>query len=203
MTEEIKDSKPNRNIHTSYVGTFKVDSFSIDENGVASAVLETRTGEKVVKGYNDNAKTLEDAAKSDGEIIVRGVLLGGSKNPHMGVYATGPERITGVVNKVRDNFSSCEEDGRQPYLNAWVGVERGGHRIFRAVVAFGNDALALKDMKEGDRLNAPGRAVHEKREVNGEEKWVEMYRITGVGTFEPADELVVEADDPPPPSPSP
>ena len=199
MTEHTRDGKPNKNIHTSYEGTFKPGSFSIDGNGVASAVLETRGGEKTVKGYNDNAKTLEDAVKAGGEIILRGTLLGGSTNPHMGVYATGPERIIGVVNKVRDNFASHRDEGKRPYINAWVGVERGDHRIFRAVVAYGDDALALKDMKEGDRLDAPARAVHEKREVNGKERWVEMYRVTGIGTFEPAAERVVEDEGPPSP----
>jgi len=199
MAEDKQDKKStNKNIHTSYVGTFKADSFAVDEKGVASATLETPGGDKVVKGYNDNAKTLEDAVKAGGEMIVRGTLLGGNKNPHMGIYATGPEQIAGVVSKVRDNFDSFEADGKQPYVNAWVGVERGDNKIFRAVAAYGDDALALKGVKEGDRLDVPARTTHEKREVKGEEKWVEMYRVTGAGTFEPAPEKAADEETPAP-----
>lgn len=181
----------NNNIHTSYVGTFKEGSFKV-EDGVASAVLETAGGEKTIKGYKDNAKTLEDAVNAGGEIIVRGTLLGGGKNPHMGIYATGPEQIAGVVSKVRDNFDSFEADGKTPYVNAWVGVERGDAKIFRAVVAYGDDALALKGIEEGGRIDVPARTTHEQRGAEGEKKWVEMYRVTGAGTVEPAPEKEAE-----------
>lgn len=197
MPEEKKNS--NRNLHTSYVGTFKADSFKVDEKGVASAILETPGGEKPVKGYNDNAKTLEDAVKAGGEQIVRGTLLGGGKNPHLGIYATGPEQIAGVVSNVRDNFASYEKDGKQPYINAFVGIERGENKIFRPVTAYGDDALALKGIKEGDRLDVPARVTHEAREKDGDKKWGEVYRVTGAGTFEPAAEKAKEADETPAP----
>ena len=185
MTEDGRGGKP-KIIHTSHVGTFRTDSFSVDEKGVASAILETRGGEKLVKGYNDHARTLEDAVRAGGETIVRGALLGGSRNPHMGIYGTGPERVAGVVGRIRHNFDSYARDGKQPYLSAWVGVERGDARIFRAVAAFGDEALALKGIAEGDRLAVPARATLEKREVNGAEKWVQTYRVAGIGSFEPA-----------------
>ena len=205
MADDKKDKKSkNKNIHTSYVGTFKADSYKVDDKGVASATFVTAgaegaTSEKAVKGYNDNAKTLKDAVEAGGEQIIRGTLLGGGKNPHMGIYATGPEQIAGVVSKLRDNFDSYEKDGKQPYVNAWVGVERGESKIFRAVAAFGDDALALKGIAEGDRMDVPARATHEKRTVDGADKWVEMYRVAGAGTFAPVAEKSKEADETPAP----
>lgn len=205
MADDKKDKKSkNKNIHTSYVGTFKADSFKVDDKGVASATFVTAgpdgaTSEKAVKGYNDNAKTLEDAVNAGGEQIIRGTLLGGGKNPHMGIYATGPEQIVGVATKVRHNFDSYEKDGKQPYVNAWVGVERGDSKIFRAVAAFGDDALALKGIEEGAKIDVPGRATHEKRDIKGEEKWVEMYRVAGAGKFEPAAEKSKDAEETPAP----
>lgn len=202
MADEKKAKKSgNKNIHTSYVGTFKADSYAVDDKGVASAVLETAGGEKTIKGYNDNAKTLEDAVKAGGETIVRGTLLAqGGDKAHMGVYATGPEQITGLVSKVRDNFDTFEKDGKQPYVNAWVGVERGDAKIFRAVAAYGDDALALKGIAEGNRLDVPARGTHEKRTVGGEDKWVEMYRVTGAGSFEVVAEKAAENEETPTPS---
>ena len=185
MAEDGKGDK-SKIIHTSYVGTFRADSFSVDEKGVASAILDTRGGEKLVKGYNDHAGTLEDAVRAGGETIVRGALLGGAVNPHLGIYGTGPERVAGVVGRIRHNFDTYSRDCKQPYLSAWVGVERGGTRIFRAVTAFGDEALALKGMAEGDRLAVPARATLDRREVNGAEKWVQTFRVTGIGSFEPA-----------------
>jgi hypothetical protein len=197
MADEKKTN--SKNIHTSYVGTFKADSFEVGENGVATAVLETpgadgAVSEKVIKGYNDNAKTLEDAVKAGGEVIVRGTLLGGGKNPHMGIYATGPEQIAGVVaGKVRSNLDSYEAEGKQPYVNAFVLVERGEHKIGTPVTAFGDDALALAGIEEGGRIEVPARATQEKR---GDD-WTSIYRVTGAGTVEPAPEK--EADETPAP----
>jgi hypothetical protein len=190
----------NTNIHTSYVGTFKADSYAVDDKGVASATLvipgqDGKTTEKAVKGYNDNVKTLDDAVKAGGEMIIRGTLLGGNKSPHMAIYATGPENLVGKVSKVQDNFETFEKDGKQPYANLWVGLERGEATIFRAVVAYGDDALALKGVAEGDRLEVPARGTHEQRK----EKWVNLYRVTGAGTFEPAAEKSKEADETPAP----
>lgn len=185
MAEDGRGGKP-KIIHTSYVGTFRADSFSIDEKGVASAILETRGGEKLVKGYNDHAGTLEDAVGAGGETIVRGALLGGARNPHLGIYGTGPERVAGVVGRISHNFDSYARDGKQPYFSAWVGVERGDARIFRAVSAFGDEALALKGVAEGDRLAVPARPTFEKRMVNGAENWVQTFRVVGIGSFEPA-----------------
>lgn len=191
MADENKDTGgKNRNIHTSYVGTFDADSFAVDDKGVASATLKTAGGDdKVVKGYNDNAKTLEDAVKAGGEQIVRGTMLGGGKNPHMGIYATGPEQIAGVAKKIRHNFDTYEAEGKQPYVNAFVGVERGENgdtKIHRPVTAFGDDALSLKGIEEGDRLSVPARVTHEQRDGKDGKQWQEIYRVTGEGSFEKA-----------------
>lgn len=177
------EQKKNKNIHTSYVGSFKEGSFEKIDDKSATAIFVTAGGqEKVVKGYNDNVATLEAAVAEKGEIIIRGTMLGGKANSHMGIYAVGPERIAGVVSKARDNFETYEKDGKQAYANLWVGVERGEKKIFRAVTAYGDDALALKGVEEGSRIETDARVTHEKR---GEE-WQEVYVVTGNASFEAA-----------------
>jgi len=193
MADEKKSA--SKNIHTSYVGTFKADSVETAENGTVTAVLETPGGDKVVKGYKDNAKTLTDAVEAGGEVIVRGTLLGGAgANKHMGIYATGPEQISGVIaGKVRSNLDTYEEDGKQPYINAFVLVERGEHKIGTPVTAYGDDALALAGLEEGGRIDVPARPTQEQRG----DKWQSIFRVTGAGTVEPAP--AKEADETPAP----
>lgn len=191
---EKTESKKKPNIHTSYVGAFKPDSFKI-EDGVASATFIAAGGnEYAVKGYNAHAKTLEEAVKAGGEdVIIRGSILGAGNTKHMAMYGTGPELVTGKVSNVRDNFDSYEKDGKQPYVNMFVLMERGEHKIGRPLVAYGDEALALKGVSAGDTIEAPARQTHESREVTNKEtgekenSWSEVMRVTGAGTFKPAE----------------
>lgn len=184
--DQKKSDRPN--IHTSYVGEFKADSLKI-EGGVASATFVDKGGaERVVKGYNDNAKLLEEAVAAGGEQIIRGSLLGGNKNPHMGIYGVGPDQVCGVVSHVRDNFDSFEKDGKQPYIDMFVKFERGEHTIGRPIKAYGDDALALEGLKDGDTIDVPARPTQEQRGKGDEKTWQSVMRITGPGTFERAAE---------------
>ena len=209
----MADEKKNKNkpIFTSYVGTFKADSFSVDENGVASAVLETPGGDKVVKGHKtsnkDHAETLKNAVDTGGEQIIRGALLPGGKDGHyLAINSVGPEQIAGVVNNVqKSNFEPGSE--KMAYVNAFVQVEKGEHKIGQPIKAFGDDAMALKDLKDGDRLEVPARFTHdlqtdkdgnEMTDADGKKQWNDFYLVTGPGKFEPGADKTAEADAPSP-----
>lgn len=190
-----EDKKKTKNIHTSYVGTFKADSLKT-EDGVVSAILvvagkDGATVEKAIKGYNAHAQTLTDAVAAGGEMIVRGTLLASGK--HLAIYGTGAEQIAGVVSNVRSNLDTYEAAGKVPYVNAFVLVERGEHKIGAPITAYGDDALALKGMEKGDRIDMPARQTQEQQG----DKWVAVYRCEGAATFEKAP--VKEADETPAP----
>ena len=194
----MADEKQDKTIFTSYVGTFKADSFSVDDNGVASAVLETaRSGEKVVKGYKDRVEILKNAVAAGGEQIINGSLLGGGANPHLSITRTGPEQITGAVSKVRDSFDT---EGKQPFVRAFMRIEVGDDKkVGKEVKAFGDDALALKGLKDGDRLSVPARQTQDKvTDKDGNEKWESIYLVTGPGKIEPGVEKAADAEAPTP-----
>lgn len=204
MAEKTEKTEKRKNIHTSYVGEFKADSLEVKDN-VASATFVSAGGADVqVKGYNSHSQTLQDAVAAGGEQIIRGSLLGGKDNQHMGIYGTGPEQISGVVSNMKNNFDSYEKDGKQPFVNMFVLVERGEHKIGTPVVAFGDDALALQGMAEGDKMTAPARQTHESRTVTDKEsgkeatKWTPIYRTEGPGTFEAAPKKEKEDSSPEP-----
>ena len=193
------------NIHTSYVGTFKADSLSV-QDGVASATLVSASETELsVKGYNAHAETLQNAYAAGGEVILRGSILNGKDNKHLAVYGVGPEMVTGKVSNVRDNFGTYEAEGKMPYMNLFVQKDLpNGSKIGVPVVAYGDDALSLKGIKEGDILEAPGRQTHEQRNLKNketgepEEKWVSIYRVAGPGRFGPNPEAKKEAEAPEP-----
>ena len=186
--------KKNDNlIYTSSVGKFKADSYKESTDGkgktVASAILIlTGTGkEKVVKGHNDNVRVLNDAVKAGGEIIVWGVILGGKENTYLAIHGTGPKQLIGIVSNVRHNFDSYEKNGKNAFVDAFVVAEAGDKKFGTPFKAFGNDALALKGVRNGDRINVPARQSNEERKPqDGDSKWVGIYLTVGAGTFTPA-----------------
>lgn len=194
------DDKKKPNIHSSYKGEFKADSLAV-KDGVASATFASASGQDIqVKGYNANVKTLEDAVAAGGEQIIRGTLLGGKDNKHVGIYGIGPEQISGAVANVRHNFDSYEKDGKLPFVSMFVMVERGEHKIGRPVSAFGDNALTFKGVAVGDKMSAPARQTHESRNVADKDsdekskKWVSTFSVEGPGTFEAAPAKNKEAD---------
>lgn len=196
------ESKQNgRDIHTSYKGTFKEGTLMI-EGSVASAMITVGDGknavEKLVKGYNDHVETLKNAAKeAAGETtILRGKLLGGKDNLHLAVYGTGPEHITGVVKNPKDNFDTCEKDKKSPWMDLYVGVEKGEHSMWRSVAFHGDEALALKGkVSEGDRIELDARPSQKKV---GDE-WRPIYVPEGPVKIHPAADADKKVDDSPEP----
>ena len=145
----------NNNITTSYYGTFEPDSFSTNEAGVASAILQCprQYGEMidkhVVKGYNDHAETLKKAYDEAGDkpVILEGTLLGGQVNPHMGVFRIGPQNIKGTVESVK--------------IVATVVQEFESGKTYTSEATFrGDDVDAVRNIQEGDQITFPGRKSH-------------------------------------------
>ena len=193
MTNEAQaPAKANRkNIHTSYAGTFKPGSLSV-ENGVASAILVAAGNAAVelpVNGYKDNCKTLCDAVEAGGEVILRGTVLGsfGKGTKHLAVYGVGAEDVTGKVTNVRQNLDTCAETGKVPYVNAFVVREINGKRVAMGLQAYGDVALSLKGIASGDTISIPARQTHEQRQApakdGGEAKtrWESVLLATGPG----------------------
>ena len=193
----MSENRKTKNIFTSYVGTFEPDSLSVNENGTVSAVLNTGGGERQVKGYgSNNAEKLKQAYAKGGETILSGNLMArNSENAHLSVTALGPRQVRGVATRVSTNFDTFEEQGKKPYVNAWVAVEEGGGKVsWNGLSVYGDNALALRGMKAGDTVDVPARRTHKKKTVKGEEKWDSYYLATGEGFFEPSPENRVEAE---------
>lgn len=188
--DEKKEPK-GRDIHTSYKGTFKADSLDVEDK-VASAIITTHDGKDIsVKGYNDHIDTLKQAVEAGGEIILRGKLLGSADKLHLAIYGTGPEHVTGVVKNPRDNFDSYEKDGKQPFVDLFVGVEKEDNTIWRSMTFFGDDALALKGkVTEGDRVELDVRPSQRKVGDN----WKPVYVPEGPVTVHPQAEAEANAE---------
>ena len=147
----------NNNITTSYYGTFKPDSFSTNETGVTTAILQSTRqdgetiDEHVVKGYNDNAEKLRNAYEEAGSkpVILGGTLLGGRVNPHMGVHRFGPEVIKGTVKSMKIVASVVQE------------FESG--KTYTSETTFrGDDIDSARNIQEGDQITFPARRTQTK-----------------------------------------
>ena len=182
----------------SYVGSFKPDSFSIN-GGIASAILVIRGNngpvEKTIKGYNKYCKILQDAFKHSGtdNVVLNGVLPRGYKNPYLAFHSAGAHLKTGIVSHISNNFKTCEENGKTPWLNAIFKDElESGKTYYRVFNAFGDDALSLKDLKDGDRLQVPARATINKDtdRKSGKKEWRSELTAYGAGIIVAAEKTV-------------
>lgn len=157
---DTEGKKKRDDIWGSVEGVVQKDSLVKDDKGVAAVVLGNNGASLKIKGYGEKFSAMVEAAADSGQpVIFRGHILGSGKNNsvHLSIKTEGPAELKGEISHVRRSG-----EGKQPYVNFFLLNEvtsKDGKewKIGTGVSVYGDEAVKLDALKDGDRVSLQGR----------------------------------------------
>lgn len=153
MTVETID-QVGTGVWISVEGVVRRDSVVRDADGVTAVLVMQDEQEARIRGEGDGFAALIEAAADKGKTVMfHGHRLGAAwAAPGVSVRLEGPIVLTGVISQIRR-----AGPGKPPHVGFWMIREIpvcGGTsmRIGTGVHIMGAEAVALPDLREGDRV---------------------------------------------------
>lgn len=154
------DETPRKEVWGSAQGVIKKGSLVRDAEGISAIIIGEHEDELRITGSEDRFSAIIEAAAERGEpVILQGHLLGSRANgtAHLAVRIGGPIELTGVISDVRRS-----REGGPPHVGFWLmreisSAEGKTHFIGTGVNVYGDDAMSLLGLREGDRVAVQAR----------------------------------------------